>query len=171
MKKIFSFAIMIVLALSLASPVLIQAAVGDSGPKDCCTLRQNMTWKKGNITGAAPDANCADTSSCTLTNGETIGPIGIVCKGTTNAHYQTGQWGMICLVNTITYITNWIFYLLMILVVIMFIAAGVIYLMAVGSPDKTKRAKQIMLYAVIGLVIALIAKLIPSVVKLIVGLS
>jgi len=43
-------------------------------------------------------------------------------------------------------------------------------MMAGGSTEKTKSAKNMMILGIVGLVIALVAKLIPSVVKLIVGM-
>ena len=172
MKKIFSFALLLVLGVSLIMPVLVSADLASSGPKDCCTVRQNMAWKKGTILKDTTADNCADATPCILEAGETIGgDKDVVCLGTAKVTYNTGQWGMICLVNTITYITNWIFYLLMIAVVLMFIIAGVMYLTAGAKPDNAKKAKSMMLYAILGLVVALVAKLIPSVVRLIVGLS
>ena len=171
MKKIFSFVLLLVLGVSLIMPVLVSADLASSGPKDCCTIRQNMAWKKGTVTGAV-NPTCTDAAPCILEAGETIGgDKDVVCLGTAKVTYNTGQWGMICLVNTITYITNWIFYLLMIAVVLMFIIAGVMYLTAGAKPDNAKKAKSMMLYAILGLVVALVAKLIPSVVRLIVGLS
>jgi uncharacterized membrane protein HdeD (DUF308 family) len=54
--------------------------------------------------------------------------------------------------------------------VIVFVAAGAIYMMSSGDAEKTKSAKGLMIYGIVGLVVALIARLIPSVVKLIVGM-
>ncbi|MEK7172782.1 MAG: hypothetical protein AAB740_02290, partial [Patescibacteria group bacterium] len=67
-------------------------------------------------------------------------------------------------------VTNWIFYIMMIVVVILFVVAGAKYMMSSGDPEKTKAAKGLIIYGIVGLVIALIARLIPSVVKLIVGM-
>jgi len=59
---------------------------------------------------------------------------------------------------------------MMITVVILFVIAGAMYMMAGGDSEKTKGAKGMMIYGIVGLVIALIAKLVPSVVKMIVGM-
>jgi len=49
------------------------------------------------------------------------------------------------------------------------VIAGAMFMMAGGSTEKTKSAKGMMILGIVGLVIALVAKLIPSVVRLIVG--
>ena len=171
MKKIFSFVLMLVLAMSLVAPILVQADLSSSGPKDCCTIRQKMAWKKGMIGTSDCTVNPLPAGSkCILKAGDTVGPAdGTKCNGA-DPTAATGQWGMICLVNTITYITNWVFYLLMIAVVLMFIIAGVLYLTAGAKPENAQKAKSMMLYAILGLVVSLVAKLIPSVVRLIVGM-
>ena len=79
-------------------------------------------------------------------------------------------WGLVCLLNTVYNVTNWIFYLMMVAVVIVFVIAGAKYMMSSGDAEKTKGAKGMMIYGIVGLVIALIAKLVPSVVKLVVGM-
>jgi len=73
-------------------------------------------------------------------------------------------------VNMVYIVTNWIFYLMMIAVVIVFVVAGAKYMMSSGDPEKTKSAKGLIIFGIVGLVIALVARLIPSVVKLIVGM-
>jgi len=86
------------------------------------------------------------------------------------AWYYSDQWGMICLINTITYLTNWLFYIMIIAVVILFVIAGAWFMLAGGDVEKTGKAKGLMTLGVVGLAIALLAKLIPSVVKLLVGM-
>ena len=95
---------------------------------------------------------------------------GAVCKTGVTDVCGDEKWGMYCLVNTVYNVTNWVFYLMIVAVVIVFVIAGAMYMMAGGDSEKTKSAKGMMIYGIVGLVIALIAKLIPSVVKLIVGM-
>jgi len=77
---------------------------------------------------------------------------------------------MCCLLNTIYNITNWLFTLMMTAAVLIFVIAGVMFFTAGGDFAKTKKAQGMIILGVVGLVIALVAKLIPSVVKLIVGM-
>ena len=71
--------------------------------------------------------------------------------------------------NTITYATNWVFYILTLIVVIMIIWGGFTYLTAAGNPEAAGKGKTIILYALIGLAIALVARVIPAIVKAIIG--
>jgi len=191
MKKIFLIAVLFVLTIGIVSPMASQAAVGDNQPNECCKIGSDFSL---NINGAkiyfgnktkciigeksgfckidgtpetiqsvysTPDAGKVYECGTTVTGGTTF---------TANSIVALEAWGMICLVNTINIVTNWVFYLLMIVVVIMFIIAGVLYLTAGAKPDNAKKAKSMMLYAILGLVVALVAKLIPSVVRLIVGM-
>ena len=153
--------------------------------KECCTFRQDMNWEKGTICmgHSCPglDLKTCDntpTNPCKLVKSKTIGGLAETeCakpSDTTDVSlvdYYSDQWGMICLINMVYYVTNWIFCLMMIAVVILFVVAGAKYMMSSGDPEKTKGAKNTMIYAIIGLVIALIAKLVPSVVRMIVGIS
>ena len=184
MKKILSILILTVLVVGLVAPLM--ASAQKEKLKECCTVRQDMSWKKGAITiGTGTDVNtisgnvyaadCSAGTYCKLLKSSTIGQKdGTVCptptKETSLVSAYSDQWGMICLVNTVTYVTNWLFYLMIIAVVIVFVIAGAMYMMAGGDSEKTKGAKGMMIYGIVGLVIALIAKLVPSVVKLIVGM-
>ncbi len=81
----------------------------------------------------------------------------------------TKNAGIVAMLNIITVVTNWFFYILTILVVFMVIYGGFSYITAAGDPEKAGKGKKILTYAIIGLAIALLAKIVPSVVKFIVG--
>ncbi len=82
---------------------------------------------------------------------------------------QSSQMGIIGMMNVIYSVTNWVFFLLTILAVLMIIYGGFIYITAAGDPAKATKAKGILTFAVIGLAIALLAKFIPSLVRFILG--
>jgi len=154
MKKILSFIVLSALLVGLAAPVLVGAQ--DQKIKECCTLGQKIDFGDGTVCEGKSVAAPGDTA-------------GKDCTGIWCAKSAT-SWGMFCLVNVVYNVTNWIFYLMMVAVVIVFVIAGAMFMTAGGDTEKTKSAKGMMILAIIGLVIALIAKLIPSVVKLIVGM-
>jgi len=81
------------------------------------------------------------------------------------------QCGLCCLLNTIYTVTNWIFFLMMALAVILIVIGGVVYMTAGGDPEKAGKGKSIIVFAIIGLAIALVARFIPPVVKFIMGVS
>ena len=169
---------MTILVAGLIAP--LAASAQKEKLKECCTFHQDMEWKKGSVYKGTSERKCdnAPTNPCKFKKEETIGNKDkTACPkpsdtGTTvsTVDWNSEQWGMICLVNAVIYVTNWIFYLMIIAVVIVFVIAGAMYMMAGGDSEKTKGAKGLMIYGIVGLVIALIAKLIPSVVRLIVGM-
>ena len=62
-------------------------------------------------------------------------------------------------------IINFIFYLALLIAPIMFIIAGLAFITAAGDLAKVQRAKDIVLWTVIGLVIVLLAKGIIAIIK------
>jgi len=160
MRKILSVFILSVLLVGLAMPILVGAQ--DQTLKECCIMSQTVDLG-GGVTCDKGEVAAPDSSAAALCTG------GTWCSAaSTDATAQ--QWGMLCLVSTIYNVTNWIFYLMMIAVVIVFVIAAAWFMMAGGDPEKTSKAKGMMTLGIVGLVIALIAKLIPSVVKLIIGM-
>ena len=80
-----------------------------------------------------------------------------------------GRWGVCCMLNTLFTVTNWVFYIMTIIAVLMIVFGGFTYITAAGDPTKAGKGKSILTFAIIGLAIALIAKLIPSLVRFILG--
>ncbi len=80
-----------------------------------------------------------------------------------------GRSGIRCMLNTLYTVTNWVFYIMTIVAVLMIVFGGFTYITAAGDPAKAEKGKTILTFAIIGLAIALIAKLIPSLVRFIIG--
>ncbi len=162
MKKILSILILGILLIGLVAPMAALAA--EDQIKECCKISQKIdAGDPGVCNGgdvAAPDLLKAAACNPDVTAG-TLCPSPVA---------ELGNWGMFCLLNVVYIVTNWIFYLMMIGVVIVFVIAGAMYMMSSGDPEKTKSAKNLMIFAIVGLIVALIAKLVPSVVKLIVAM-
>ena len=81
----------------------------------------------------------------------------------TNINQVLGASGILCV------IINWIFYLLIVLTIIFVLFAAFKYLTAGGDAEKVKAAGSILLYAVVAIVIALLAKGIPLIVSSFIG--
>lgn len=77
--------------------------------------------------------------------------------------------GVCCLLNTIYTVTNWVFYIMTLIAVLFIIFGGFTVLTSAGDPTKATKGKSMLTYAVIGLAIALVAKLIPSLARFILG--
>lgn len=69
----------------------------------------------------------------------------------------------------ITRITNWIFTFLMVVVVIMVIVSGYLFVTGGGNPDQVAKARQVLIYALIGFAVAMIARGIIALVGVVIG--
>ena len=65
-------------------------------------------------------------------------------------------------------ITNWLFAILLIIAAIFIIVAGYLFVTAFGDPDKTKKARDFVMYALIGVLVGFCAKGLVLLVKTIV---
>lgn len=74
-----------------------------------------------------------------------------------------------CVVDIVYTITDWVFYFVLIIAVLMMVIGGFFYITAAGDPEKVGRGKMILTLSVVGLVIAIIAKLIPPLVRFFLG--
>ena len=59
---------------------------------------------------------------------------------------------------TLDRITNWLFAILLLIAAIFIIVAAFYFVTASGDPDKTKKARDFVLYAMIGVLVAFAAK-------------
>lgn len=66
-------------------------------------------------------------------------------------------------------IINWVFWLIIILSVIFTLVAAFRYLTAAGDPEKVKAAGSTLLYVVVAIVVALIAKGFPTIISSFIG--
>ena len=123
--------------------------------KECCILHatfelEGVTCDKNTV--AAPDSTAA--SDCT----------GTYCTG------SKSTWGMFCILSSIHRVTDWVSYLLFAFVGVMVILGAFTIVTAGGAPDKVATGRNYILYAVIGLIVALFARAIPAMAKAIIGM-
>ena len=62
-------------------------------------------------------------------------------------------------------ILDWVFSIVMILAILFMLVAAFLFLTAGGSPEKIATARQMLTYAVIGIAVALLAYVIPYIVR------
>jgi len=74
------------------------------------------------------------------------------------------QWALICLINTVNVIVNWIFIALLIVAVALIAIAGFMWITAGGNAEKQGQAGKMILAAVIGIIIAVLARVIPGII-------
>ena len=78
--------------------------------------------------------------------------------------------GLICTYAMIKAVTNWIFIAVLAVSVLMLAWASFLFVTGGSSQDKQKQARQIILFSVIGLMVALLARVVPSIVRGIIGI-
>ena len=84
--------------------------------------------------------------------------------------YEENQLcGMCCLMSTVYYITDWMFTILIVLVVIFVVWGGFQFLTAAGDTEKITAGRNRIMYAGIGLAIALLARAVPAIVRYLVA--
>lgn len=148
MKKIFFILVFTCLLGSLVLPMIVLA---DDTLQDCCKLRKDIQ---------------IDADSCVKDS--IVGPSGGSCTiGSINC--TTEKWGLFCVLNTIYAVTDWAFLVIVAIVIILVILGALNIMTSAGSPEKVKAGRDQIMYAAIGMVIAIIARAVPSIVRAIVG--
>ncbi len=77
----------------------------------------------------------------------------------------TKNCGVCCTLETIYKITDWIFFAVIALSVIMTLVGGFTILTAGGDTEKVAQGKNYITYAVVGVAVALLAKAVPSIAR------
>ena len=169
MKKILPALVLLSVLTVLAAPLAVSA---QQGPVDCCRMRRNMSWTEGTVGTTI----CTDASPCTLQRLQTVGPAGATCPmpnllGTTGAapDRTTNQWGVVCLLNTVNSVVDWVFMILIALAVIMTLIGAITFITASGSPEKAMAGRNYLIFALVGLIVALLARAIPNIIRAISG--
>ncbi len=114
-----------------------------------------------NVFAAAP------VSGCELKHDISIGDV-VTAKGTELVE-SDANWGMLCLLDTVYSVTDWIFYGLLSLVSTLTIYGGFKIVTAGGNADQVTEGRNYVLYATVGLIVAFLSKVIPSIAEGIVG--
>ncbi|MDD5145511.1 MAG: hypothetical protein PHF44_01565 [Candidatus Pacebacteria bacterium] len=140
MKKFFSAISLLSILVVIIMPFTVLAVQG--APEACEISARNIERMNNNT-----DLQCT-AGVCNFTN---------------------SKCGMCCLLNTFYTITDWIFFFLIGLAVIFVIVAGFHFLFSGGSPEKTLMARNYLIYAAVGIAVGLLARAIPSLVKMLTG--
>ena len=150
-----------ILVLAIA-PFIASAQVPVTEASNCCIMRHKITTAAG----------------VTYNPGDAVGEIGIVAAGECYAKGSTitanlkdeADWGGVCTMDTVYTVTDWIFWIFLAFVVIMGVWTGFMFMTAGGDPGKIEKARGMIVYLVIGIVVAVIVKLIPALTRSIIGI-
>jgi len=124
-------------------------------PVECCKIVRKVELSAGESYDA----------------GTSVGAPGGTCPASIKqaTHTETDKWGIICFLNAINAVINWIFAALMILVVLLAMLGAYYLMTAGGNAENVTKGRNYLMYAAIGLVVALIARAVPSIVKVVFG--
>lgn len=143
----------------IALPFFVLAQVPVAQPSTCCVLGHDIDpYSAGDIV-ADPSLDPA-VDSC-WAKGVEHGP---------GTYTVDADWGGYCTMDTVYTVTDWIFWIFLAFVVIMGVITGFMFMTAGGDPAKIEKARGMIMYLVIGVVVAVIVKLIPALTRTIIGL-
>ncbi|MDD5098679.1 MAG: hypothetical protein PHD31_03120 [Candidatus Pacebacteria bacterium] len=159
-KIILSLIAFVVLAITVV-PMIASA---QAGAPDRCQITKDAVAGQ---TRAANGLECPGVQSyCIFETGQEGGATG---AGTSaNGLYDCG---ICCLLNSVYTVTDWIFIFLMALSALMIIIGAFNYVTSAGDPGKTEKGRNYIMYAAIGIAVALFAKAIPAIVKMMIGMN
>lgn len=75
-----------------------------------------------------------------------------------------------CMFSAVYYAVNWIFTILMLVVLVLTMVGGFLIVTAGGNPDNVTKGKNFIMFAAMGLAVALLSRAVPILVKYITGL-
>ena len=159
MKKIFSALVLLsFLGLMVVPVALAQVDVPEAVTK--CKMRHDLTGGSWTDRGFYCPAKAAD---CPFEVTTTTSCVGV---GTT----VNCTCGSCCLIDTIYTVTDWIFVVAIAISVIMIIWGAFNLLTAAGDVAKVDAGRAKIQYAIIGFIVAILAKAIPAIAKNILGI-
>lgn len=132
------------------------------GPNECCSLKHDLTridpaCELGEVVGP-PDCTSSAECFCDI-DGDDINDAPACFTSV------TGNWEACCTIDIIYNTTDWVFYILLSGAVIIFAVAGFLFLVSGGDPGKTSLARTLVFYGMIGLMFAILSKVIPAIIK------
>lgn len=91
------------------------------------------------------------------------------CPTSGDCPYTNELCGLCCLLSTIFYVADWIFTFLVVIVILFVLWGASEILQAAGDAERVNKGRDRIMYAAVGLGVALMAKAIPAIVRYIVG--
>lgn len=140
LKKILvGSALLGVLSFTAAPVVLAQTVSEPQALAGKCTLRHDFSgWKNIKCPGAGSECKFSD---------------------------KDNDCAACCTMDAIYTATDWIFYGVVAFVIIFILLGAYMLLTSAGAPEKTEKGRNYIMWAGIGVLVALLAKVVPVIVK------
>lgn len=156
MKKILSILVLASFLALMVMPIAL-AAEPVPGAVTKCKMRHDLTGTDWTGKGFYCPAKASDCPFDVTVTGCTVGTVDCTC-------------GSCCLMDTIYTITDWIFVGVIVIVVAMILLGAFEIITAGAVAEKVTKGRTYIIYALIGLFVALLAKAIPAIAKSILGM-
>jgi len=117
---------------------------------------------------AAPD-QCIMKADSGLTGCPAAGSASVYATEYPAGSGRTGA--MCCLFGTINYIVNWLFMIIMIIVVILILLGAFTLVTAGGSEEGVRKGRNYIVFALVGVAVALLARALPYLIRSIMGVT
>ncbi len=128
------------IAITLLATLAMPAMVSAAGPVEECTIRHDIELgDESKVAGTVMDVD------------------------------ESAAWGMFCMLDSVYTVVDWIFFGLVAVVSLFTILGAFDILTAAGDPEKVKKGRERIMYAMVGLAIALLSRAVPSLVKALIG--
>ena len=152
---------LIILIVSFISLITFLFVLAQEEPIKCCVLKHDVPKL---CNGTCEAGHCAAGENITECGGT-------ACPTPVYGLSTPGIWTVICTLSTIYYVTDWIFYISLLISGVMVLAGSFMIATSAGNTQQWQKGKDIILYAMIGLAVALFSKIFPGIVKFFLGVS
>ncbi len=122
---------------------------------ESCTLVRDIKVKTavGEVTLQKNASITPGTTKLETLNGPQAGPLALE------------EWGIICLINTLNTVIDWISLVVLILSTGLIIYAGFLWMTGGDNPENKEKAGKVILAALIGFGIVILARVLPAVIS------
>lgn len=127
------------------------------GPAKCCVIQNRITIN---------NKTCNGNTIVAATSGD-IADCGNLNYCTSSADY----WASFCVINSILLISKYLFYGALILSTLFILYSAILMVVSFGDPQKFNQGKTVLIFALLGMGIALIGKWLPNIVGFFMGLD
>ena len=160
MKKVLTALVLVSLLAILAVPLVASAQEPLPAGITTCKMRHVLTGAEWTTRGIACPTAVGTVCSLVAT------PTPSTCG---EAGTATCTCGVCCVMDTIYTVTDWIFVAVVVIVIIFILWGAYNLLTSQADPAKIKLGRDQIMYAAIGMLVALLAKAIPLIVRSILG--
>lgn len=154
MKKFFAALVLIGFLGLMVAPAVALAQEKAPGEVTQCTMRHTLTdqsWKDAGFYCPAKGSDC-------------------VFEDTTTVNGYNATCVSCCLMDTIYTITDWIFVGVIAIATIMILWGAFNIITAGGNTEKVNTGRQFIIMALVGFLVAALAKVVPAIAKNILGM-